>query len=121
MKQKPKAIKVDSDESGDKKHRLVLPYKVDRGNHVLRSMEKYVTKLLPKKSTLQITYTGKKLRSQFNMKGKTNYEHQHYLIYHVNCPLPTWEDNYIGETARCIHGRIKDHKRSQVAHAQTQH
>ena len=70
-------------------------------------MEKYVRKLLPKKSTWQITYTGKKLSSQFNIKDKTNFEHRHELIYHANCPIPTCEDNYIGETARCIHERIK--------------
>ena len=109
VKEKPKVTKVDNVESCDKKHRLVLPYKGDRGNHILRSMKKYVRKLLPKKSTLRITYTGKKISSQFNIKEKTNFEHQHDLIYHVNCPLPTCEENYIGETARHIHECIKDH------------
>ena len=61
-------------------------------------MEKYVRKLLPKKSTLQITYTGKKLCSQFNIKDKTNFKYQHGLIYYVNCPTPPCEDKYIGET-----------------------
>ena len=109
VKEKPKVTKVDTDKSGDKKHRLVLPNKGDRGNHVLRSMEKFVRKLLPKKLTLQITYTGKKLSSQFNIKNKTNFVRQHDLIYHVNCPLPTCKDNYIGETARRIREPIKDH------------
>ena len=49
MKNKPKVTKVDNDESGDKKHRLVLPYKGDMGNHVLRSMEMHGRKLIPKK------------------------------------------------------------------------
>ena len=31
MKEEPKFIKVDNDESGDRKHRLVLPYKGDKG------------------------------------------------------------------------------------------
>ena len=48
-------------------------------------MEKFVRKLIPKKSTLPITYTGKKLSSQFNIKGNTNFEHRYDLIYHVNC------------------------------------
>ena len=109
MKEKPKVTKVDNDESGDKQHRLVLPYKTDRGNRILSSIEKYVRKLLPKKSTLQITYTGKKPSSQFNIKDKTNFEHRHDLIYHVSCPLPTCDDNYIGETTCRIHERIKDH------------
>ena len=101
---------MDNGESGERKHRLVLPNKGDTGTHILRSIEKYVRKLLPKKSRLQITYTGKKLSSQFNIRDKTNFEHQHDLIYHVNCPIPALEDIYIGETARCIHECIKDHK-----------
>ena len=106
MKEKPKVTKVDNDESGDKKHRLVLP------------QEKYVRNLLPKKSTLQIMYSGKKLNSQFNIKDKTNFKHQCNLIYHVNCPLPTCEENYIGETAHRIHERIKDRCRSKQQHMQ---
>ena len=109
MKEKPKFKKADNDESGDKKHRLVLSCKGNKGTHILRSMEKYVRKLLPKKSTLQIRYTGKKLSSQLNITDKTNFEHLHDPIYHENCPIPTCEDNYIGETARRIHKRIKDH------------
>ena len=109
MKQKPKVTKVGHDGSSDKKRRLVLQYKGDKETHILRSMKKYARNLLPKKPTLQITYTGKKISSQFNIKDKTNFEHQHDLIYHVNCPIPTCGDNYIGETARRIHERIKDH------------
>ena len=89
MKEKLKVTKVDNDESGGKKHRLVLPYKGDKGTHLLRSMEKCVRKQLPKKSTLQITYTGKKVSSQFNIKDKIFFEHQHDLIYHVNCHVKT--------------------------------
>ena len=58
---------------------------------------------------LQITYTEKKLSFQFNIKDKTNFEHQHDLIYHVNFPIPTCEDTCIGETTRCIPERIIDH------------
>ena len=56
----------------------------------------YVRKLPRKKSILEMTYTGKKLRSQFIIKDKTDFKHQHDLIYHVNCPIPTCRDNYIG-------------------------
>ena len=39
VKEKAKVTKLENDENGDKKHRLVLPYKVDTGNHILRSMK----------------------------------------------------------------------------------
>ena len=81
---------VDNDESGDIKHQLVLLHKGDKGIHILRPMEKYVRKLLPKKSKLQITYTEKKLSFQLNIKRKTDFERQQNLKYHVKCPLPTF-------------------------------
>ena len=108
MKEEPNITKLDNDESGDKKHRLVLPYKSDKETDILRSVEKYLRKLLLKKSALQTTYTGKKIISQLNIIGKTNFEHQHDLTYHVNCPIPACEENYIDETTCTIHERNKD-------------
>ena len=32
----------------------------------------------------------------------------HDLTYHANCPIPTWEYNYIVETERPIHESIKN-------------
>ena len=60
VKENHKVIQMNNDESGDGKHRSEQPYKGDKGTNILRSMEKYVRKLIPKKSTLQITHTGKK-------------------------------------------------------------
>ena len=80
-----KKLKVNNDESGSRKYRFVLPNKGDNQAHTLRSRKKYLRKLLSKKSTLEITYTREKLSSQFNIK-KTNFEHQHDMIHHANCP-----------------------------------
>ena len=80
---------MDNDESGDIKHQFALLHKGDKGIDILRSVEEFVRKLLPKKSALQIAHTGKKLSPQLNIKDKTNSEHQQDLIYHVKCPLPT--------------------------------
>ena len=62
MKENPKVILMNNDESGDGKHPSEQPYKGDKGTNILRSMEKYVRKLIPKKSSLQITHTGKKTK-----------------------------------------------------------
>ena len=82
MKEK---LRVNNDESSNRKYRLVLPNKSDNEAHTWRSRKKYVRTLLSKKSTLEISYTREKLSSQFNIK-KTNFEHQHEMIHHVNCP-----------------------------------
>lgn len=91
------------------RYELVLLNKGDEEIHILRSMEKYVRKVHPNQSTLEITDTGNKLSSQFDIKDKLNFEHQHDLIYHANCPIPTCEENYIIETTHHLHEPMKDH------------
>ena len=78
-------------------------------------MKRYVSKLLPVHTKLEITFTGKKLNSCFSLKDKTSFEHQHDLVYYVNCAEPSCRDNYVGETGRRIKQRIKD--RSSRDHA----
>ena len=68
MKEK---LKVNNDESGNRKYRLVPPSNGDNETHTLRSTKKYVRKLLSKKSTLEIPE-----RNQVpNSKSKKKFEH----------------------------------------------
>ena len=52
-------------------------------------MKRYVSKLLPEHTKLEITFTGKKLDLCFSLKDKTSFEPQHDLVYYVNCK--NWE------------------------------
>ena len=45
--------------SNDKIHRLMLEDKGDKGSNLLRSMKRYISKLLPEHLMLEITFTGK--------------------------------------------------------------
>ena len=45
--------------SNDKIHRLMLVDKGDKGSNLLRSMKRYISKLLPEHLMLEITFTGK--------------------------------------------------------------
>ena len=87
----------------------MLPYQGDKDSNLLKSMKRYVSKLLQEHTKLEITFTGKKLNSCFSLKDKTSFEHQHDLVYYVNCTEPSCRDNYVEETGRCIIERIKDH------------
>ena len=78
----------------------MLPYQGDKGSNLLKSLKRYVSKLLPENTKLEITFISKKLNSCFSIKDKTNFAHQHNLIYHVNCTEPSCHDNYVGETGR---------------------
>ena len=108
IKKIPSANENDSS-SNDKIHRLLLPYQGDKGSNLLKSMKRHVSKLVPEHAKLEITFTVKKLNSCFSLKDKTSFDHQHDLIYYVNCTKPSCRDDFIGETGRRIIERIKDH------------
>ena len=59
----------------------------------------------------QITYTGRKLGSSFQIKDQTIFEHKHDVFYHENCTVENCVDDYTGETARRINERIVDRTR----------
>ena len=65
-------------------------------------MKRYVSKLLPEHTKLEITFTGKKLNSSISIKYKTKFEHQHDQVYYVKCTEPSCRYNYVGETGRRI-------------------
>ena len=44
------------------------------------------------------------------MKDKTEKEHQHDIVYHVNCPEESCENSYIGKSGRSVVEKVKDHK-----------
>ena len=87
----------------------MLPGQGDKGSNLLKSMKRHVSKLVPEHAKLEITFTVKKLNSCFSLKDKTSFEHQHDLIYYVNCTEPSCRDIDPGETGRRIIERIKDH------------
>ena len=84
----PSANENDSS-NNEKIHGLMLPYQGDKGSNLLKSMKRYVSKLLPEHTKLEITFTGKKLNSCFLIKDKTKFEHQHDLVFYVKCTEPS--------------------------------
>ena len=82
-------------------------------------MNKYVSKLLPNNTKVEVVYKSTKLSSCFNVKDKIDFEQNHDLVYHVKCLGRTCIDNHMGESARRITVRIKYHDgrdhRSQVS------
>ena len=72
-------------------------------------MNKCFNKSLPNNTKIEVAFKSTKLSSRFNVKGKIDFEHNYDLIYHGKCPEPTCIDDYVGESARRITERIKDH------------
>ena len=93
----------------DKKHLLMIPYQGGKGEQVIKSVRKTIKRLLPSNIKVQVSFTGSKLSSCFNIKGKTKFEHRNDVIYLETCPETTCNDNYIGEAKRRLFERVKDH------------
>ena len=80
--------------------------------YLINSMKRNVNKILPENVQMRTAYTGKRLStcSQTKEKTKTKFEHQHDIIHHVKCSAENCADNYIGEAARRVVERVKDHR-----------
>ena len=92
----------------------MLPYQGDKGSNLLKWMKRYVYRSI---RTQKLLSQIKKLNSSFSIKVKTKFEHQHDLVYFVNCTEPSCRDNYGRETGRRIVERIKDHSdRDHASH-----
>ena len=72
-------------------------------------MERYVNKILPENVKVQTAFTEKRLSSCLKTKDRTKFEHQHDIIYQVKCSTENCSDENIGESARRIIERVKDH------------
>ena len=85
------------EEHDDKKHLLMIPYRGKEGGQVIKSIGKTVKRLLPSNKKMQVSLTGNKLGSCFNIKDKTKFEQKHDLIYFRTCPETPCNDDYRGE------------------------
>ena len=106
QQQQHKPQQITADTAG-KNYFLLLPYKGEKGDHLIKSMKRRIS-LSPEFKT-QVTYTGKKLGTSFNVEDQSKFEQQHDMVYYVDCPNETCRENYIGESGRRISERIKDH------------
>ena len=88
---------------------LVLPYIGEKGEKLIKSLNKHVKKVLPENHLSQHAYSSKKLGSFFNIKDQTKLQHNNDLTYLVKCPEKTCWENYLGETARRINERVLEH------------
>ena len=96
---------------------LLLPYLGDKGIGLTKSLKRNLNKHLPNNAKTQVTFTGQKLSTQFNVKDRTKFEHKHDVIYFGKCPEQNCTDNHLGESTRRISERIIDHgSRDQKSH-----
>ena len=108
----------EDDENEDGKEQKVLlalnlPYVGDKGDKIIRKMQKDLKSKLEsedKKICVRTMYRSTKLSTRFNLKDKTKPEDVHNVVYHVTCPNKKCRSTYCGETRRRLGKRIQEHR-----------
>ena len=98
-----------NNESISTTHRLILPYKGEQGQKIIKSLNNYIKRLLPQNHKTQHVYISRKLGSAFDIKDQTKLVHKHDLKYLVKCPENTCSETCLGKTARILKERIMEH------------
>ena len=91
--------------SNSKSCTLLLPYAEQKGEHLIRSLVKYIHR------TLHIAcYTGTKLCTKFNnTKDLVKKSHHHDVVYYVTCSQPGCVEDFTGETGTKLNERVTDY------------
>ena len=71
-------------------------------------MKKTLKTLLLVNVKADVVFQSKQLSSCFNIKDNTKFSHKHDLVYHAKCAEESYNDDYIGETAKRISERVLD-------------
>ena len=97
-----------------KQHKIILPYKGKKGEHTLRNVKRYITKLLPEQEEAALVFTGTKLGTKFKIKDKISKERQHNLTHSVVCPDCNCNEGYNGDTGRRLIVTVHEHSGKDV-------
>ena len=88
---------------------MILPYSGEKGCTLIKSLKKNLERALLININI-LVYTGTKSSSQLkNIKDPTPSEEQHDIVYYSFCSAENCNENYIGESARRLDERMKDH------------
>ena len=82
---------------------------VKKGCSVVRSLEKQLKQSPPNNVRPIIVFTGTKLSSNFNVKDPEPFTEKHDVMYRSVCVTENCNEGYVGECARKLYERVKDH------------
>ena len=72
-------------------------------------MNNNIQRIVPNNAKSRITYTGRKLGTNSQVKDLTKNQDEHDLIYYSKCPNPNCNEDYLGETGWIRIKRTADH------------
>ena len=101
---------IASENNNIRKPMMILSYAGEKGCTLIKSLKKNLQRVLPVNIQTRTVYNGTKLSSHLrNIKDPTPFEEQHDIAYHSICSAENCNENYIGESARRLDERMKDH------------
>ena len=89
------------------KRTLILPNPGEKGCSLERSVNKQLERSLPNNVKPNIVFT--KFSSNFNIKDLVSFTEKHGVIYKSVYATVNCNEDYVGECARMLYERIKDH------------
>ena len=92
-----------------KVHIISLPYKGEKGQHLMKSLNNTLSNVLHDRHVIKIVYTRQKLGSFLSIKDKTKTQHKHDLNYYTECLEYTCSEDFIGEVATRLQERVDEH------------
>ena len=95
----------------EKRHLSVLPYAGNKGEKILKLMNKFSSRVLPCNVKTCIAYSGTKLSSRFEL-DKTKNDHQQDVVHYAKCPEEWCSEDYTAEIQRRL---IKRWQRLKVS------
>ena len=106
---KPKNVEVKEEESETKMLMLKMPYAGEKGEGLIKDLNRTLSNTLPTNIRCRIVRTGTKLQRNFNNKDKLEDNHRSNIVYQHDCQNKRCKENYIGETERRKEVRTKEH------------
>ena len=88
---------------------LKVPFAGEKGERLMKDLNRTLQRNLPKKIKCRIVRTGTKLQRNFNIKDKLEDRHRSNFVYQHVCMNKNCDEDYIGETGRREELRTGDH------------
>ena len=79
------AVPITIENKNERRHLLTIPYQGDKGDYVIKFMNRNLKTMLPNNVKPQIIYTRRKLGTLFQIKDQTIFQHKHDIICYKKC------------------------------------
>ena len=96
---------------------LIVPHTGKQDHKIVSEIKKDLSKALPSKVKIMVTYQGTKLSAKLNLKDRRKFQHKSNMVYYGKCLNINYKNDYVGETDRRSLEKIIDHnKRDKKSH-----